>query len=159
MFYTLCLVTLYTSLSVCTNHLNCTQTSVPGGTGSPGKLPHPTHFPYALPLHFRLQWLKFKYHPQQLHLPQNFSNPHLISLPCLGPETSVERCKATVQQERPNWERGSALMSVLTCTNHSLIHPSLQTHPHQPSTGSKMLSFQGFWHRNIFPSDISHLPL
>lgn len=82
--------------------------------------------------------------------------PHLIRLPCLGSEASVKQC---AQHEKPNWESGSALVSVLTHTSHSRVHPSLQTHPHQPSTGRTMLSFSGFWHKNVFPSGISHWSL
>ena len=82
-FYTFCLVTRYTSLSVCTNHLHCTQASVPRGIRGPGKLSSHT-LPLCPSPSFQALVPEIQVPFSALHLPQNFSNPHLISLPCLG---------------------------------------------------------------------------
>lgn len=59
-------------------------------------------------------------------------------------ESNVEWCEATVQHEKPNWEPGSSLTSVLIHTGRSLIHPSLQTHPVSLALEAKCFSFLGF---------------
>lgn len=87
------------------------------------------------------------YSPKLLHPPPDYP-------PLLGPWSQCGAMWATVQRDKPNWKPGSALVSVQSHTGHSLSHPSLPTHPHHPSTGSKMLFL--FW---PFPVGIPHLPL